>query len=408
MKRIAVFRALQLGDLLVAVPAFRALRQLFPDAEVTLIGLPWAASFVQRFHGYIDRFVEFVGYPGIDEIPFDRQRTERFLAEQRAYNYDLVLQMHGSGRASNPFVLALGASRTVGYYEKTPAGLTLEAAYPDDQHEICRNLNLVELLVQQDDDVFAGKRNKEALNPCTGLISSHPPGDSPFWRMDETVYQSCGRNQLPIGCDEIRLVQEMCQTHLEFPLFADDYAEANALLRSFLQEGKRLIGIHPGARPPARRWPADYFAIVGDALARRFDAQIVLTGGPEEEQTVQAVMNAMHTPAVSFAGKTSLGSLAALISRFDLFISNDTGPSHIACAVDCPSVTIFGPADVRRWAPLNRQRHSIARHPVACSPCGYWECPIDHRCLRWLAPDTVLMTATEMLKKERRQIATRT
>ncbi len=367
MKRIAVFRALQLGDLLVAVPAFRALRQRFPDAEITLIGLPWAASFVQRFYSYIDRFVEFVGYPGLDEIPFDRQRTERFLAEQRAYNYDLVLQMHGSGRASNPFVLALDASSTVGYYEKMPAGLTIEAAYPDDIHEIYRNLNLVPLLMQQDDDASVG----------TDL--SRPSG---------------------ISIADKDVINRSLQTYLEFPLFADDYAEADALLRSFLQSGKRMIGIHPGARPPARRWPTDYFAIVADALAQRFDAQILLTGGPGEEQTVQAVMDAMHTSAVSFAGKTSLGSLAALISRFDLFISNDTGPSHIACAVDCPSVTLFGPADVTRWAPLDRQRHLVVRHPVACSPCGYWECPIDHRCLRWLAPDKVLMAATDMLQKE--------
>ena len=156
MKRIAVFRALQLGDLLVAVPAFRALRQRFPDAEITLIGLPWAASFVQRFNRYIDRFVEFVGYPGIEEVPFDSQRTECFFAEQRAYNYDLVVQMHGSGRSSNPFILELGASCTVGYYEKEPAGLTIEATYPDDQHEIYRNLHLVELLGQRDDDVPVG------------------------------------------------------------------------------------------------------------------------------------------------------------------------------------------------------------------------------------------------------------
>ncbi len=344
MKRIAVFRALQLGDLLVAVPAFRALRHNFPDAEITLIGLPWAASFVQRFGLYIDRFVEFTGYPGIDEVPVEPQRVERFLAEQRAYSYDIVLQMHGSGRTSNPFVLALNAPVAVGYYEEACDGLTVSAVYPDDQHEIERNLNLVALL------------NSETVN-------------------------------------------QYRDTRLEFPLSAHDYAEASVLLEPLRQRNASMIGIHPGARPPARRWPASYFATVADRLAHQFDAQILLTGGTGEEQMVEAVMDAMHTSALSLAGKTSLGSLAALMKQLDLFISNDTGPAHLACAVDCPSITLFGPADVRRWAPLDTERHPIVRHPVACSPCVYWECPIDHRCLRWLSPETVVLTARQLIDK---------
>src|SRR5579884_4104749 len=92
-RRIAILRALQLGDLLVAIPAFRAIRNRFPDAEITLIGLPWAASFVKRFAHYIDRFVAFAGYPGLQELPFDAQRTAHFLAEQRDYRYDIIIQM---------------------------------------------------------------------------------------------------------------------------------------------------------------------------------------------------------------------------------------------------------------------------------------------------------------------------
>src|SRR5215469_16269914 len=98
-RRIAIFRALQLGDLLVAVPALRAIRKHFPAAEITLIGLPWAASFVRRFSCYIDRFVEFAGFPGINEVEAHPERTASFLEEQRVYSYDLVIQMHGSGKA---------------------------------------------------------------------------------------------------------------------------------------------------------------------------------------------------------------------------------------------------------------------------------------------------------------------
>jgi ADP-heptose:LPS heptosyltransferase len=105
----------------------------------------------------------------------------------------------------------------------------------------------------------------------------------------------------------------------------------------------------------------------------------------------------MTTSGLNVAGKTSLGGLAALISELDLFISNDTGPAHIANAVDTPSITLFGPVDPRRWASRNRVRHPIVRQPVECSPCPYWECPIDHRCMRRITPKMVIAQAEHML-----------
>src|SRR5947209_212463 len=111
-RRIAIFRALYLGDLLLSIPAIRAIRAQFPRAEITLIGLPWAATFAQRYSCYMDRFVEFVGYPGIQEVPVVPGRSNQFLAEQQAYGYDLAIQMHGSGLISNSFILSLGARVT--------------------------------------------------------------------------------------------------------------------------------------------------------------------------------------------------------------------------------------------------------------------------------------------------------
>lgn len=340
-QRIAVVRALQLGDMLVAVPALRALRAHFPQAEMTLIGLPWAAAFARRFSRYIDRFAVFPGWPGIREAPYDAKRTQRFLDEQRAYGYDLVIQMHGSGEASNPFALALGGTVTAGYVAANqPAALTLAAPYPSDQHEILRNVGLAWL----------------------------------------------------VGC-------EGRSTALEFPLTATDHAEARSLLSSVDNSDTPLVGIHAGARVSARRWSAASFGAVADALARDWRARIVLTGGRDERAIVGTVERAMHAPALNLADKTSLGGLAAVMTHLDLFISNDTGVAHVAQAVGAPSVTIFGPADVRRWAPLTPERHRIVRVPVECSPCGYQDCPIDHRCLRQIPPELVLQAAEGLLVK---------
>lgn len=330
-RRIAVLRALQLGDLLLATPALRSIRSGFPGAEITLIGLPWAAQFAERFARYIDRFVEFPGYPGIIETPFDPERTRTFMREQHAYGYDIAIQMHGNGRVSNQFVLDLQPRVSVGcYVGEPPKGLTLAMAYPSRGAEIRRNLQLAKLL----------------------------------------------------GCPNR-------STGLEFPLTEDDEAEAAVLLDPVNGARGPLVVIHPGARSPARRWPAESFAAVADALAKELDATIVLTGGSDELETAHLVESLMLTQPLNLAGLTSLGGLAAIIARAGLMISNDTGPAHLADALKTPSVTIFGPAEPERWAPLDRSLHAVVRWPVGCNPCGNWECPIDHRCLRLISPELV-------------------
>ena len=340
VKRIAIFRALQLGDMLEAVPAIRAIRSGFPQAEITLIGLPWASILARRFPAYLDRFAPFAGYSGIVEMEVVPERSARFIEEQRACDYDLVIQMHGSGSISNRFVLAIARRLTAGYYVgQAPPRLTFAAPYPDDSPEVLRNLGLARLL----------------------------------------------------GCPN-------CSPRLEFPLFEEDRAEANVLLQRVPRSGGPLVGIHAGARPPARRWPAASFSALADTLVRRAGALILLTGGPGEESTIRQVEESMREPCINLTGQTSLGGLAALIHALDLFITNDTGPAHLAYALNTPSITLFGPADYKRWAPLDAHLHAVARHPVPCSPCGYWECPIAHPCLRGISVEQVLSLAENLLK----------
>src|SRR2546421_4547819 len=116
-QRIAVFRALQLGDLLCAVPALRALRAGAPDSRITLIGLPWAAEFAQRFSRYIDDFLPFPGFPGFPERDAPAQALVDFLHEARRRSFDLVIQLHGSGQFSNPLVQLMRPRRMVGFFE---------------------------------------------------------------------------------------------------------------------------------------------------------------------------------------------------------------------------------------------------------------------------------------------------
>src|SRR5689334_22434273 len=104
VRTIAILRALVLGDMLCAVPTFRSIRHRFPDARITLIGLPWAREFVDRFGAYVDDFVEFAGFPGIPERDVDPARIVASITELQARRFDLAIQLQASGYSSNGFV----------------------------------------------------------------------------------------------------------------------------------------------------------------------------------------------------------------------------------------------------------------------------------------------------------------
>ena len=129
--RVVVVRALRLGDLLCATPALRGLRALLPQAHFTLIGLPLAREFVRRCR-FLDEFVEFPGYPGIANQPVIPSRTLTFLTRMQAEQYDLAIQLHGSGVFSTPFTVLLGARYTIGFTrpDETDLGLDFSVPYP--------------------------------------------------------------------------------------------------------------------------------------------------------------------------------------------------------------------------------------------------------------------------------------
>ncbi|HEY0738914.1 MAG TPA: glycosyltransferase family 9 protein [Herpetosiphonaceae bacterium] len=297
VQKIAVFRALFLGDLLCTVPAFRALRRRYPQAEITLIGLPWAAEFVERVP-YLDRFVAFPGYDGLQEVSYKPGQTEAFLRSSQAAGYDIALQMHGDGHVSNGFVGALGARLSLGYRQGADERLGFSLPYEQSQHEVLRWLRLVAAL------------------------------------------------DAPVDDHRIEL------------LITDADARQAARLLADMSSGP-LVALHAGAKDQARRWSPERFAAVGDALVERFCARVVLTGSAGEREITAAVQRAMRYPALDLAGATDLGTFAAVLRRVDLLLSNDTGASHVAAATGTRSVVLFGPSRPEQWAPLDRERHQV-------------------------------------------------
>lgn len=111
-QRVVLVRALVLGDMLCAVPAFRALRKALPKAHVLLVGLPWARDFAARFSAYLDGFLEFPGFPGLTERSPNLGQIPGFLQTAQQARFDLAIQLHGNGLLTNPLTTLLGAGRT--------------------------------------------------------------------------------------------------------------------------------------------------------------------------------------------------------------------------------------------------------------------------------------------------------
>nr|MBF0686089.1 glycosyltransferase family 9 protein [Pseudomonas sp.] len=369
-QNIAVFRALQLGDMLCSVPALRALRQALPHAHITLIGLPNATGFVQRFSRYLDHLMVFPGMAGMPEQTARPEALPSFYAAARACRFDLAIQLHGSGGMTNAIVQQLGARHCAGF------------------------------VPNEDDSVPpAQPGSMQAGGPVQDITTeAHgPPPDRRFFmpwpdHLPEILrYTALMRHLgIPVG-----------STDLEFPLSAEDHAGAIRLLRAHKLDPHRTVIVHPGARLPSRRWPVQRFAQVANRLAAQ-GWQIAITGSQDERLITQSLLAAMQDPAnqppVDLTGATSLGVLAALVARCRLVVSNDTGISHVAAAVQTPSVVIASGSDVHRWAPLDQERHTVLWHDLPCRPCAHHECPYPgHPCANGIAPDAVTHQAYRKL-----------
>ncbi len=184
-------------------------------------------------------------------------------------------------------------------------------------------------------------------------------------------------------------------------LSKDEINSARELLNSLdIKKEDTVVGINPGAQyGVAKKWHPERFGQVADKLAKQTGAKIIIFGGPAELDTANAVQASIRGGAVNLAGRTDLRGLMALIKTCSLFITNDTGPMHIASALDVPTLAIFGSTDPVATGPLNK-KSAVVREPVTCSPCFKRTCPHKHyNCLERVSAAKVLKTAEEMLSK---------
>ena len=157
----------------------------------------------------------------------------------------------------------------------------------------------------------------------------------------------------------------------------------------------RVIGVNPGSTyGHAKRWLPDRYAEVVNRLLKDMQGEagfrvgVAILGAKGEERLGQEIATQIKTRTVVCSGQTTVREMMALVKRCQLFLTNDTGPMHVAAAFNVPLVAVFGPTDWQTTSPYGVDAKLI-RQPVSCAPCLLRECPIDHRCMTGVTVDQV-------------------
>ncbi len=318
VRRIAVLRAGGLGDLLLALPAIRALGDRYPEAEVTLLGTAAAEELLGARPGAPHRVVTLPPIPGVG-VPasqrVDRGAVERFVREMRGQRFDLALQMHGGGRYSNPLVADLRARCSAG--PSAPGAIALDRSidYVYAQHEAVRWLEVAALV--------------GAVPGAMGAMDS-----------------------------------------------ALELTAAEAAARA--ERGRRpSVVIHPGASDPRRRWPVARFAETASRLAAAGVAVRLVGSGDADVAACAEIASAVapaargRGPVEDLSGRLALTELATVLAGADVMVGNDSGPRHLAEALGTRTVAVFWCGNLINAGPFGRARHRVqVSWTTACPVCG--------------------------------------
>jgi len=181
----------------------------------------------------------------------------------------------------------------------------------------------------------------------------------------------------------------------EIPASSRDHETVNRWIQEMGLEEKRRIAVNPMAKWGTKLWDPKKFALLAIRIARELDGAVLFTGSLQDRPIIQKIMGATDIHAFNLAGRTTLKELACLFSRCHLTVTTDTGPMHVAAAMGCPVVAIFGPTSPLRTGPYG-EGHLVVREDMECSPCYRKRC--DHlSCMQQITVDKVFDAVSEIL-----------
>ncbi|MCK4827650.1 lipopolysaccharide heptosyltransferase II [bacterium] len=342
-KRILLIRTDRIGDVLLTTPAIEAVREKFPLAHIAVMVRPYAKEVVDG-NPYIDEIIIYDKYGKHKSI----MASYYFAKVLKKKNFDVAMIFHPTNRTHIITYLAAIPQR-IGYDRNLPF-----------------------------------------------LLTDKIPHTKQFGKMHEIDYA--------LGMLKPLNITDVKRKKLYMPIKGQSENSVNSLFAAeSIDANEKKVIFHPGASCASKIWPADRFATVADRLIRNFNVKVIIVGGEDEKDitSAEAMKDYMSDKAVSFAGKLSISELASCLKRAAVFISNDSGPVHIASAVGTPAVVIFGRSlpglSPRRWGPTGRN-DVVLHKDVGCGDtCLAHNCKKDFACLKAITVDEVYEAAERFL-----------
>ncbi len=299
IKRILVVRQHdQIGDLLLATPALRALRERFPQAYITVVVRKLTQEILLH-NPHVDEVL--VYYRQIQHWSLSTFLT--FIRRIRPYDLAVVLNTVSRSFSSDLITWLSGAKYRLGsIYKKYGPG----------------------------------------------------PGDL-FYNLAVPVDTQNEKSQVDYNLDVVRYIgADTTDKSYVMVLTEAEILQGRQMLQSLpIPPARWLIGVHLGARFENKRWPLDKYARLCDALVDLYGAKIILTRGPGEEKLVETLKEQVkNKESVFISPPTTLRTLASLVRNFDLYIGNDTGALHVAASQKVPLIGLYGPSNPAQWKPV--------------------------------------------------------
>ena len=327
IKRILVRATNWIGDSVMTLPALMEIRKNFPHAQISVLLRPWVRPIFESLP-YVDHIITYDKKKGMVQNLMEFMRIISLL---RAKQFDMAILFQ------NAFEAALIAFMS---------GIRVRLGHDTDGR---------------------------------GFLLSHP------------VKKGKGQHHIKNYLDILRKIGLEAEELDPVLSIKDEYiTDAQSVLKEDgVESGEFVVALAPGAiYGPAKRWPAEYFATIGDWAVERWGAKVLIMGSNRERDICSHVQGIMRERAINLCGKTPLGISMGIIKSCNMLISNDSGLMHIGAALGVPTIAIFGSTDPQETGPRG-PCYRIIKHDISCSPCFRRECPHNLECLYSVRPEEV-------------------